>query len=139
MINMKNVVNYFFLAAMLFSSCTLVEDIRLDCHVITVDSGPQELTFNVSGDRLDMVFLVLRINDEVVGDNYPMRGVSPEGFYDYTVSWSRVKYDVNDGRNIKVYIDKNDSELPRTTYIGIRSANGGADSVTITQNASTSE
>lgn len=74
MINMKNVVNYFFLAAMLFSSCTLVEDIRLDCHVITVDSGPQELTFNVSGDRLDMVFLVLRINDEVVGDNYPMRG-----------------------------------------------------------------
>ena len=138
MINMKNVVNYILLAAILFSSCTLVEDIRLDCHNITVNSGPQELTFNVSGDRLDMIFIGLFVNDLLVGSNDSMVGVI-DGYYEYSVLWSRVKYDVNDGRSLKVYLDENDSEQPRTICIRITDAHIGAEMLTITQKSGASE
>lgn len=75
--------------------------------------------------------IALKVNGERVGHNENMTAVH-NGVYDYTVLWSRVKYDVNDDRSLKVYLDENDSGQPRTIAISILYLEG-TDSISITQ------
>ncbi len=128
---MKDAIKYYLIVIMLLCSCSPIEEIFLDCNNFTVDSGPKEISFQFPRNDVQRLMIALKVNGERVGHNENMTAVH-NGVYDYTVLWSRVKYDVNDDRSLKVYLDENDSGQPRTIAISILYLEG-TDSISITQ------